>query len=173
MTPDLIRLQQATRVLADLFAGMEFELVNDQAWAEPSDTSYLTEEDRKDHDIMANITAMTQTNQCIAWFGRDANGYLGLWRGANANDLRDAPVVRLDSEGQYRIVAKTIPDYLAGSVDPDDFQGTKRTLEALGFQVKPSPDDIWESVSDICEAVNAYRHVIYNQERVRRGLKPL
>src|SRR4051812_37223145 len=120
MTPDLVRLRKALEDLEDIVDAVELELVEDPDWAEPSDTSYLTRADRANPDIVANVSAMAVTNKLIAWFGKDSEGYVGLWRGPKQRPIETAPVVRLDSEGQYEIVAATIPDYLAISVPEDE-----------------------------------------------------
>lgn len=170
MTPDFHRLQMASLVLGDLWRRLAFRIIEDPHWREPSDTSYLTDEDRANPDFMANVVATERTNQQIAWFGRDADGYLGLWRGSNQGSLDVAPIVRLNTEGQYVIVAKTIPDYFAGSVSPSEFTGVKRTLEALGFQVAPSFKAIYSAVEAIALEPSRFRNTHYQQERLLRGL---
>jgi hypothetical protein len=172
MTPDIERLRKNLDALDDIVDSLELELVDDPAWAEPSDTSYLNEKDRANPDIMANVDAMAATNALISWFARDMEGYVGLWRGPKKTDLANAPIVRLDTEGQYDIVAKTIGDYLAISLDHDDFDDTRETLVGAGFAVRQSPDAIWESIGDSEEA-NDFRHGLYNEGRVKRGLKPV
>src|SRR6266545_3257150 len=107
MTPDIVKLRDSLTTLGPIIDRLELELVDDPAWGEPSDTSYLTDADRDNPDIAANLAAMSETNKLIAWFGRDAEGYLGLWRGPDGRPLDEAPVVRLDTEGQYSIVAAT------------------------------------------------------------------
>ena len=81
MTPDLRRLQESSDTLGPIFEQLELELVDDPAWEEPSDTSYLSETDRANPDIVANVDAMTKTNRLISWFGRDMEGFVGIWRG--------------------------------------------------------------------------------------------
>jgi len=169
MTPDLYRLREKQAELSSIFERLELELVDDPSWAEPSDTSYLNATDRANPDIMSNVAAMTATNQLVSWFGRDMEGFVGLWRGAEERALPQAPVVRLDTEGQYSIVAASIPDYLAISMPEDEFARTRETLARSGFQVSTNPDAIWGSL-DGFDDPNAYRNELYEQERVQRGL---
>ena len=110
MTPDIVKLRDALPTLEPIIDRLELQLVDDPTWHEPSDTSYLSDADRQNPDIAANVEAMAETNRLIAWFGRDAEGYLGLWRGPKNRSLTEAPVVRLDTEGQYSIVAATVPE---------------------------------------------------------------
>src|SRR5260221_5820205 len=113
MTPDLVLLREKFEQLGQLVSALELELVDDPSWAEPSDPSYRNETDRANPAIMANVEAMAATNRLIAWFGRDMEGFLGFWRGPKELPLEQAPIVQLDSEGQYSLVATSIPNYLA------------------------------------------------------------
>jgi hypothetical protein len=173
MTPDIDRLRRKRDALGDIADALELELVDDPSWAEPSDFSYLSDQDRANPDIMANVDAMAATNQLIAWFGRDSEGFVGLWRGPESRPLSDALIVRLDTEGQYSIIAKSIGDYLAISLDHEEFDYTRERLVSAGFAVGESPDAIWASVDSEENAANKYRHSLYNEGRVKRGLKPI
>jgi hypothetical protein len=173
MTPDIDRLRNTRDALSDIADGLELELVDDPKWAEPSDVSYLSEQDRANPDIMANVDAMAATNRLIAWFARDSEGFVGLWRGPENRPLLEAPIVRLDSEGQYSIVAKSVGDYLAISADGDSFDDNRERLVAAGFTVGASPDAIWAAVATEEAAANKHRHTLYNEGRVRRGLEPI
>ena len=170
MTPDLYKLRESLPTLGPIVERLELELVDDPSWAEPSDTSYLSEADRENPDVAANVEAMTETNKLISWFGRDAEGYLGLWRGPSDRALHESPVVRLDSEGQYSIVAATIADYLAIAMPEDEFANTRETLTRAGFKVGFNPDAIWGALDGFDDDPNAYRNELYEQNRVKRGL---
>jgi hypothetical protein len=172
MTPDVKRLHCVLAKLHDVLDEIKFELVDDPQWPEPSDTSYLNDDDRANPDIMANVEAMTETNSLIAWFGRDLQGFIGLWRGPVSLPLELAPVVRLDSEGQYSLLATTVPGYIAASVDDESFDDTRAALIAAGFDVLASRKEIWAALDGIIDP-NAFRHELYNQGRARRGLVPV
>jgi hypothetical protein len=172
MTPDLLLLRQKFGQLGDLVGALELELVDDPNWTEPSDASYLSEADRKNPDVMANVEAMTATNQLIAWFGRDVEGFLGLWRGPQALPLERAPVVQLDSEGQYSLLASSVPNYLALAWSDDAFDDARRALEKAGFHVDASPEAIAQGVAGF-DSPEQYRLRLYNEGRVRRGLLPV
>jgi hypothetical protein len=170
MTPDLLRLRENQAALMAVLERLELELVDDPAWGEPSDTSYLSPADRANPDIAANVAAMAATNKLVAWFGRDQEGFVGLWRGADgAQPLDASPVVRLDTEGQYTIVAATIPDYVAVSLPEDEFASTRDALTRVGFRVSNNVDAIWDSL-DGFDDPNAYRNQLYEKEREDRGL---
>lgn len=172
MTPDIERLRNSLDELEDQVDYLELELVDAPDWAAPSDTSDLTDEDRSNPETMDNVDAMNHTNRLIAWFGRDMEGFVGLWRGPDNLPLENAPVVRLDTEGQYAIVARTIGDYIAISVDEDDFDDAREALVDAGFDVSESAAAIWASIEDL-EDPNEFRGKLYNAGRVRRGLDPI
>jgi hypothetical protein len=151
---------------------LELELVDDPRWLEPSDTSYLNDDDRANPDIMANVEAMSATNELIDWFGRDQGGFVGLWRGPSGRPLTEAPVVRLDTEGQYRLVAATVPDYLAIEMPRESFAETRAKLIDSGFTVSASPEVLWQRLEQL-DQPNDYRHERYNEGRERRGLPPI
>jgi len=173
MTPDIDRLRKTLDALGDIADSLELELVDDPYWSEPSDVSYLNDQDRANPDIMANVDAMAATNQLIAWFGRDSHGFVGLWRGPENRPIPDAPIVRLDTEGQYSIIAKSVGDYLAISADHDAFDHNRERLVAAGFAVHESPDAIWAAVGSEEDLANRHRHSLYNEGRMKRGLKPI
>jgi hypothetical protein len=174
VTPDLNRLRASLDALREPFEEIEFEYVDDPDWGEPSDTSYLTAADRSNPDIMDNVGAMAATNQLISWFGRDCVGFVGLWRHQPDLPIERAPVVRLDTEGQYFLVATTVPDYLAISGKEASFARIRDALTAVGFTVSSSRQAIWHAV-DLIEGKrpDAYHSELYNQARARRGLKPI
>ncbi|HSO32088.1 MAG TPA: hypothetical protein VLT33_06220 [Labilithrix sp.] len=170
MTPELKRLRQQQEILASVFDQLELELVEDPSWDEPSDTSYLSAAERANPDIASNVAAMAETNKLVSWFGKDMEGFVGLWRGPDDRPVAAAPVVRLDTEGQYGIVAATIGDYLAISVDADDFAATRAALIRAGFEVGASADAIWSAL-DAFDDPNDYRNELYEEHRERRGLR--
>lgn len=175
MTPDIERLRDCLEQLAGIVDAIELELVDDPEWGEPSDTSYLGEDELANPDIRANVAAMDETNRLIAWFGRDSEGFLGLWRGPQRVELPQAPVVRLDDEGQYEVVAATVPDYLAGAAawfdaeeNDAEFSAARRELIDAGFRVAASIEEIWGSIADAREP-NDYRDELYREYRARQG----
>jgi hypothetical protein len=168
MTPDLTRLRAARKSLQAVLDNIELELVDDPQWDEPSDTSYLKEKDRKNPDTMANVEAMSATNRLIAWFGKDDIGYVGLWRGESNRPLTEAPVVRLDTEGQYDIVAATVPDYIAISVSKRDFDATREALVKAGFEVAGDRDAVWAKLEAFHDDPNEFRDALYRKNKTAR-----
>ena len=164
MRTDLALLRSKQAELAGIIDALELQLVDDPRWGEPSDTSYLSARDRADPDIMANVEAMTATNMLIDWFGRDMEGFVGFWRGPEGLPAETAPVVRLDTEGQYALIATTVGDFLLVSADHDDFASNHAALVVAGFTVQPSVDEIYNQIHD-ADAPNVYRNRIYNEAK--------
>lgn len=172
MRADLETFRAHLDDLSDIVEGLEMELVDDPRWEEPSDTSYLNAEEKKNPDIASNVIAMSATNLLIDWFARDMEGFVGFWRGPDKLPIDKAPIVRLDTEGQYDVVAMTIADYLLISSSEDNFTDNREALAAVGLKGHASQKEIWETLNDAPD-VNDYRHQIYNAERVKRGLEPI
>lgn len=172
MTPDLRQLRASVDNLEALLNAIELEFVDDPDWQEPSNTSYLTTEDRSNPDILSNVEAMTATNKLIGWFGKDRDGFVGLWQGRDKRHLSSCPVVRLDSEGQYELVAATVADYIAVSMDDEEFENARAVLLDAGFQVEESRETIWNALASF-DQPNEFRHQLYNQSRERYGLNPI
>jgi len=171
MTPDLEKLRRAKK-LESIFEDLEFELVDEPDWDEPSDVSYLSAKEKKDPDIASNVEAMAATNKLISWFGRGQMGFAGLWRGPKNHKLDKAPIVVLDTEGHYEIAATTIADFIAISVDEDSFADVKQALTGAGFKVAKSQEAIWETLEAFeDDDPNEYRNELYNDGRVKRGLE--
>ena len=170
MTSDLQRLREASEDLADFIDEIELEFVDNPNWEEPSDASYLTVDDKANPDIMSNVEAIAATNKLIAWFGRDQEGFVGLWQGPDNRPLSNCPVVRLDTEGQYELIAATVADYIAVSIDEDDFEDVREALIGAGFKVEESHDAIWKALENFDDP-NDFRHGLYNQARKKRGLE--
>jgi len=172
MTPELTKLR-ATDELEAILENLEFRWIDDPAWGEPSDTSYLSAKERKDPDIASNVEAMAETNKLISWFGTGEMGHAGLWRGPKGHKLEVAPVVVLDTEGQYSIAGTTIADFLAMAAQEDDFDEVRTALVDAGFKVGKSRDAIYKTLDKVNDDPNEYRNELYNQSRVKRGLKPV
>ena len=68
------------------------------------------------------------------------------------------------------LIAATIPDYIAISVEESSFDMTRKALMDAGFVVSPTADDIWKLIENP-EEPNEHRNDLYNKGRVRRGLK--
>lgn len=70
------------------------------------DHSYLNDKDRADPDTMANVAAMKSTCEHAAFVARDHDGnVLGYWFGPENLGIGAAPILKLDTEGQFSLLA--------------------------------------------------------------------
>lgn len=144
------------------------------------DNSYLTTEELADPDIQSNIIAIDYVRQFATFVAQQAgSGYLfGYWHGLNNRDFDNSPIICYDTEGQFSV-------YYGGSLvetvcaiyafdDKDLFKELKKDFKKIGinFSIKK-----WEDVYDNepkTEDDPAELHLkIYNEERIKRGLKPV
>lgn len=135
------------------------ELPSSVDWAPWLDTSYLSETDRADPDIRANVQAIAEVCALIDFVAEDEeSNYLGYWRGPSKIDLAQAPIVRLDNEGQFSF-CHTV--HLAGAllVGSSQFDDLRAWLESIGVgslpndwddlvavDTAPSPSDLHETL---------------------------
>jgi hypothetical protein len=132
------------------------ELNWEKEWAPWSDTSYLSAADRANPDIMANVRAIADVCELIAFVAAHEDGeYYGYWRGPGKRPVAESPVVRLDNEGQFNLCAgSTFAEaLLEQTFDEEQFGELRDWLRSLGVTVgaetqddlaspkgKPSPD---------------------------------
>ena len=77
-------------------------------WSPWLDTGYLTDEDRANSDIAANVKAGEEVCKYITFVANDDDSqYFGYWRGLEQLSLEAAPLVLLDNEGQFRLYGAT------------------------------------------------------------------
>ncbi len=110
------------------------------------DHSYLNDTDRADPDIMANVAAMKSTCEFAAFVARDGDGNLvGYWFGPENLDIAAAPIVKLDTEGQFALLeGLTLSEALLGShvfEDADRFAQLKETFATAGITMSANSWD--------------------------------
>jgi len=138
------------------------------------DHSYLNDRDRANPDIMANLMAIDQVNQHIGFVAEGLNGdAIGYWLHPAEPAGHPAPVVMLDTEGQFEILdGTTFTEAVIGKwVYRDDqrFGLLADQFEALGvaMTVRRSAD---LAVADVAVDPAELHHRLYREERARRGL---
>jgi hypothetical protein len=108
-------------------------------WAPWLDTSYLRPEERTNADIIANLQAINDVCQLIAFVAMDdEDQYLGYWRGPTNRKVADSPFVLLDNEGQFNLNAGTnlAEAILANTYGQDRFDALRDWLRSLGFLIR-------------------------------------
>lgn len=122
--------------------GMEINWQKD--WAPWSDTSYLNAEDLADPDIVANVRAIAEVCERIAFVAENQEGeYFGYWRGLDQRSIADSPVVYLDNEGSFHVCSgSNLAEAIAGTFyDVEEFLEIKVWLNSIGIAMQAESED--------------------------------
>jgi hypothetical protein len=133
-------VKKILRHTKSLFDRWGIELNWDDGWAPWLDMSYLTEADRSNPDIMANVRAIADVCGLIAFIAaRDEGEYYGYWRGPSMRPVADTPLVLLDSEGQFELCGSTFAEAVLRRTSHDEqaFSEARDWLKSLGIAGLP------------------------------------
>lgn len=96
----------------------------------------------------------------ITLFGEGADGHFyGLWRYDDEDRLGDAPVVRLDNEGQWRVMGPDIEGFILRSAswsDETEVARARRWLERRGLGPCEQLDEIEEECESLPDPDESY-----------------
>jgi hypothetical protein len=124
----------------------QVELNWKKGWAPWLDTSYLSAEERANPDIAANVQAIADVCGLIAFIAADEEDtYFGYWRGAKNGPIAEAPLVRLDNEGQFELLAgSTFAEAIlvAQTYDAEQFAELRDWFRSIDIPIG------WESLKD-------------------------
>jgi hypothetical protein len=97
-------------------------------------------------------------------------GKLGYWLGESNRPVAEAPVVELDSEGQFELRGTSVAEYLLQWVDdPDDFDEVRDWMEEHGIEVTvESQQEIWDKLAAF-EQPNPQSWRYQEEEKAREG----
>ena len=110
---------------------LEFELIKHGRVEEEIAHAYLSEEERKNIDIKANIFAINKVFEYITFFAEAENGMLlGYWHGEENLNILEAPLVGYDTEGQFKL-----------------FDGNQ-IIESLAMEWTGEDEDEYEEIQD-------------------------
>jgi hypothetical protein len=153
---------------------LEIEFLAPGQTLELVDHSYLREKDRANPDIMANVAAMDEVSRHIAYVGEGLNGAaLGYWLHPDEPADRPAPVVRLDTEGQFDILdGTTFAEAVVGCWVHDDDEWFGRLADQFESLGVPMPVRRWADLVRPTVVVDpgTWHHRLFYAERGRRGL---
>lgn len=88
----------------------------------------------------------------IAFIGREADGGLiGYWLRGERGSIEEAPIVILDSEGQFQCTAATLQDHFVQSAgeDPEAVASIRRWFQRRGIETKSSREAVWEAIEGL------------------------
>ena len=161
----------------DPLEAFNFQLLSDGQQSSVFDKSYLSETDRTNPDIMANVAAIDDvlTHMLVVGELGDYGAY-GYWLGPENRPIESAPIVRLDTEGQFelrrgRMLAEALLlDY--GAYDNDEeFIDLRDWFNDFGLNITASSRDEFPSL-DIKPTPDDLHLERYNAHRVAAGLPP-
>lgn len=128
-------------------------LSDSENWAPWADTSYLSEAERKQPDIAANIRAIDGVCAKIAFIAAlEDSEHMGYWLGPNNRAVADSPLVVLDNEGQFHFCCGTTfaEAILERIYDQEFFDELKDWFKSLGISVSAlSVDNLQEPTDDL------------------------
>jgi hypothetical protein len=141
--PDDVQLLLANRKKFSERTGVELNWK--KKWAPWLDTSYLRPDELANPDIAANLRAIEEVCGLIAFIAanEDDSIYFGYWRGPRKRSIAKSPVVCLDSEGQFRLLAGSRfaeAILVATTFDPEQFAEMRDWLRSLGIKIR------WETL---------------------------
>ncbi|MGP0068680.1 MAG: hypothetical protein ACLQGP_34400 [Isosphaeraceae bacterium] len=117
-----------------------------EGWAPWSDTTYLTDADRSNPDIMANVRAIQEVCGYIAFVAAGQNEqFFGYWRGPGRRKVARSPLVVRDDEGQFHLcISSTLAEaILEKTYGRKGFDELRAWFESLGISIA------WECPSQL------------------------
>ena len=109
-------------------------------WAPWLDASYLSAKDRANPDIAANVRAIEEVCGLISFIGAHEDGnYFGYWRGPKQRPIAKSPLVCLDNEGQFGLLAdSTFAEAILvnRTFDAEQFAELRDWLRSLGVEIQ-------------------------------------
>jgi len=139
--------------------------------------SYLNENDRQNPDIMANVAAINQVLAMITFVAESEDGdMVGYWHGPERTPLAAAPIVKLDTEGQFDLMqGRNVSEAMLGNYtfgDDARFAEGRAWLASCGIAIEALN---WRGLSTPSAATppDELHRTLYNERRVAAGLKPI
>ena len=113
--------------------------------------SYLNEDDRKNEDIMANVSAINDVFKYISFVVEATNGDLaGYWHGPENIDINTSPIIIYDTEGQFNLLnGANLTEALVGNYlfdDDDEFLEFKEHFKKCGINIASK----WSELPEPC-----------------------
>jgi len=134
--------------------------------------NYLTDADRANAAIVANVEAMKATSAlCCFVFVTDDGELVGYWRGPDRLEPDEAPIVMLDTEGQYnllpgRTILQALYLLMKRGNTTEDLNTAHKALTKLGVSTTDA-----EQASERTGVIdpNEYRKKLYVELRKPQG----
>lgn len=173
---DLLAIVRATDEGDDPLGPLACSLITSESDVPLLTHDYLTDEDRANPGIMANVDAINRVAQLCTFVIQHEDGDLaGYWRGEQERPLTESPLVTYDSEGQFRrlaggrVVEAVVSEWC---FDTDQLDDVSAELRGIGVELGIDDPDAVEVVDrpDVDEWPDAVHRRFDAEERVARGL---
>lgn len=148
---------------ADVLDDVECELLHE--------TSDDLLDDFTGEDVEAPVQrAYERMFEHILFFAAGSDGALiGYWIGPHLNDISIAPVIQLDTEGQFQFVGANFAEYLLGCSE-DSFEQTNEWLNSIGIKTSLNDiDEYFKSVEDISETEGDPNDLCWTYQNEEQG----
>ena len=146
---DLQQLINNYECCEDLLEEMECRFFEEGEIPELISHSYLDEEDKKNKNIMATVSASNELIKHISFVVEAIDGNLvGYWHGSENTDLKNSSIVKYDTEGQFSIlpggnlVESLVGDYLFD--EDEEFLEFQNKFKDCGIEIVSKWDDLVE-----------------------------
>jgi hypothetical protein len=178
---DLLALLDAARQAGDgddpLHEALSFSFLSPNRDYPLLSGSYLNETDRQNPDIMANVAAINQVMSMITFVAKSEDGdMIGYWHGPEQTSISEAPIVKLDTEGQFDLMqGRNLSEAMLGNYtfgDDARFADGRAWLAACGIEIEAAN---WHALATPVAATlpNKLHRSLYNDKRIAAGLKPI
>lgn len=176
LPPDLLAIVRATDEGDDPLGPLGCSLVTSESSVSLLTHDYLTDEDRANPGIMANIDAISRVVQlCTFVIEHEDGDVAGYWRGPEERPLAESPVITFDSEGQFRrlagerIIEAVVSEWC---FDTDQLDDVGAELRVIGVDLDvDDPDEVDFAERPDVEVWPDELHRRFDaEERAARGL---
>lgn len=151
---DLEKLIKNFDCCEDLLEEMECRFFEEGEVPDLISHSYLNDEDKLNKATMASVSAAIELSNYITFVVEAIDGNLvGYWHGPENIELKSAPIVMYNTEGQYSILSGSnlvealVGDYLFD--DDEEFSNFQSQFENCEINIVSKWDDLIEPKLDI------------------------
>jgi hypothetical protein len=142
-----------------------------EEWAPRLVTSSLSQADRQDPDIIANLRAIHEVCRFITFVAEQNGRYFGYWRGPTHRSVASSPLVVFDNDGLFHLcIASSFAEtILEKSYGHEGFHEFRSWLQSIGISIG------WENPSQLTfpheklAPKEMYKELF---ERYRKALSP-
>ena len=117
-----------------------------EGWTPWLDTSYLSEDELRNPEIVANLRAIREVCRRIAFVAEDQDDQcFGYWRGPTHRSVANSPLVVFDDEGEFHLcIASSFAEaILEREYGRDGFKKLRAWFRSLGIPIG------WETPSQL------------------------